>query len=78
MGEIAEMMLDGTLCEGCGVYMPGASQGVPRRCGDCKRHEYEQNGAPFGKAKCRTCGKVVNQGGLFNHMKDAHPKEPKP
>lgn len=28
MGEIAEMMLDGTLCEECGVYMPGEGYGV--------------------------------------------------
>lgn len=36
MGEIAEMMLDGTLCEGCGVHLPGDGFGVPRRCRDCK------------------------------------------
>jgi hypothetical protein len=37
MGEIAEMMLDGTLCEGCGVYLPGDGIGVPRRCRDCAK-----------------------------------------
>ena len=37
MGEIAEMMLDGTLCEGCGVANTGESYGVPWRCGSCKR-----------------------------------------
>ena len=30
MGEIAEMMLDGTLCEECGVYIAGEGYGVPR------------------------------------------------
>jgi hypothetical protein len=29
------MMLDGTLCEGCGVFM-GDPHGFPRRCQDCK------------------------------------------
>lgn len=31
MGEIAEMMLDGTLCEACGEYIGGA-RGFPRYC----------------------------------------------
>lgn len=36
MGEIADMMLDGTLCEGCGVYLEDEdSDGVPRRCAGC-------------------------------------------
>lgn len=30
MGEYAEMMLDGTMCEGCGEYMGGAGEGFPR------------------------------------------------
>jgi hypothetical protein len=33
MGEIAEMMLDGTLCEQCGVYIEeGEPEGIPRYC----------------------------------------------
>jgi endogenous inhibitor of DNA gyrase (YacG/DUF329 family) len=32
MGEIADAMLDGTLCEGCGTYMDGESPGIPRYC----------------------------------------------
>jgi len=35
MGEIAEMMLDGTLCEECGLYI-GLGQGIPRKCHNCK------------------------------------------
>lgn len=34
MGEIAEAMLDGALCEGCGVYM-GEGDGYPVRCRGC-------------------------------------------
>ena len=34
MGEIAEMMLDGTLCECCGVYLGEASD-ISRRCTNC-------------------------------------------
>lgn len=34
MGEIAEMHLDGTLCERCGEYL-GHAVGYPRYCRDC-------------------------------------------
>ena len=34
MGEIAEMHLDGTLCECCGEYL-GKAVGYPRRCLEC-------------------------------------------
>ena len=33
MGEIADMMLDGTLCEGCGEYI-GSDAGYPQYCSD--------------------------------------------
>jgi hypothetical protein len=32
MGEIADAMLDGTLCEGCGSYIEGEGSGFPRYC----------------------------------------------
>ena len=35
MGEIAEMILEGILCDVCGCYI-GSSTGAPRTCGDCK------------------------------------------
>lgn len=35
MGEIAEMMLEGLLCEGCGVCIDGGAPGHPRKCGEC-------------------------------------------
>lgn len=41
MGEITEMMLDGTLCEGCGGVFPdimadAEPPGHPRRCERCE------------------------------------------
>jgi predicted Zn-ribbon and HTH transcriptional regulator len=46
MGEIADMLLDGTLCEGCGEVfddiMDGEdSPGFPRRCPECEMEELE-------------------------------------
>lgn len=35
MGEIAEGMINGDLCEGCGVWM-GEGDGYPRKCEECK------------------------------------------
>jgi hypothetical protein len=32
MGEIAEMMLDGTLCAGCGTFMDTDGDGIPAYC----------------------------------------------
>lgn len=34
MGEIAEMILDGTLCERCGCFI-GEPVGYPRECFAC-------------------------------------------
>ena len=36
MGEIAEMMLDGCLCAGCGEYL-GADNGYPEYCYSCTK-----------------------------------------
>lgn len=32
MGEIAEAMIGGDMCEMCGVWLPGEGQGFPRYC----------------------------------------------
>lgn len=83
MGEIAEMMLDGTLCEGCGGYMPGRSAGVPRRCRDCKRGDRALQAHPpvkpgSTKTACKTCGRRVKLAGINDHMRDAHQQQGKP
>ncbi|WP_197021177.1 hypothetical protein [Sporolactobacillus terrae] len=37
MGEYAEMMLEGVLCEQCGCLIDGEETGYPRLCEDCAR-----------------------------------------
>lgn len=49
MGDIADMMLEGILCAGCGVYMGGDNDGIPRYCSDCRC--YEKRAKHSGKAK---------------------------
>jgi len=39
MGEIADMMLDGTLCQICGVLLDGDAKGYPVTCDGCKNEE---------------------------------------
>ena len=38
MGDIADMILDGDLCEGCGVYL-GGGDGYARKCAACSDEE---------------------------------------
>jgi hypothetical protein len=82
MGEIAEMMLDGTLCEGCGAYLDGDGEGFPRYCDDCRKerksaspHPNAIYKTPVPKVSCPTCKKRVKAAGLKDHMRDAHGAE---
>ena len=72
MGEIAEAMIDGELCEGCGVYL-GQGPGYPRKCRDCKRTENDPH--PQTKVPCKQCGRYVKFCGMRDHVKASHPKE---
>lgn len=49
MGEIAEAIIDGDLCEICGVYL-GDGDGHPRKCEGCDTWE------------CPVCGAEVKKG----------------
>ncbi len=84
MGEVAEMMLDGTLCEGCGVFLNASAPGYPCYCRDCagerKKLRAAENvaanqkmHAEQKKIPCAVCGRKVKTIGMANHMKDAHP-----
>lgn len=77
MGEIAEMMLDGTLCEGCGCTNRKGGLGFPWRCSSCMRDQ--PKAAPrktpttnSTKVACPTCGRRVKRAGLNDHVRDAH------
>lgn len=70
MGDIADMMIEGILCEGCGEYM-GDAVGYPRCCPDCSKPAFPK---PVPKVKCPTCGKKVKKSGLADHQRDVHQK----
>lgn len=80
MGEYAEMMLDGTLCECCGGFLDGEAPGFPRYCSnECARDRGATHALPNpvtkpnpDKVNCPTCRKRVKRVGLADHMRDAH------
>lgn len=78
MGDIADMMLEGILCEGCGAFIDGDSDGVPRRCGHCARYDEQEARSrtsrkpPAQKTNCPTCNRRVKLAGLADHQRDAH------
>lgn len=72
MADISEMMLDGTLCEGCGCNLAGDPPGYPRYCSrQCQQDRRQENPAST-KVACPICKKRVKRNGLSNHMRDAH------
>lgn len=84
-GEIADMMLDGLMCEGCGVWMDDfESPGYARLCAGCRRERrqrvpnnpryesFEQIQARKPHA-CATCGKRFRtEAAAAHHARDAH------
>lgn len=81
MGEVAEMMLDGTLCEGCGEYMGSDGFGIPRYCSaQCARdrgagwHEEDDRPRPKGPTRkthqCKACRRYFRgEQGLRDHQR---------
>jgi hypothetical protein len=39
MGEAAEMVLDGLMCQVCGELIDGEEPGHPRSCNNCKKEK---------------------------------------
>ena len=74
MGDIADAMLDGTLCECCGTYI-GEGDGFPRYCSrKCADDRGSTNQARSSAAKvaCPYCSKRIKSIGLWQHIRDAH------
>lgn len=88
MGEIAEMMLDGTLCAGCGEFLGEDDDGIPAYCAGCAP-EYEDEDAsdykpgmfcdpaPLPKPfKCDCCNrKFKTEIGRADHKAAMHTEE---
>ena len=61
MGDIAESMLDGTVCQMCGEWMGGSNCGYPVTCAGC-------GGEPDDEGeKCPYCKSIINIDDLPNN-----------
>ncbi|MCL8382121.1 hypothetical protein [Xanthobacter aminoxidans] len=79
MGEIAEMMLDGTLCASCGGYIEdGEPDGMPRYCSARCRRDSGIDGPARGNlsnncATCPICSKqFTSRKARRQHQRDKH------
>lgn len=82
MGEIAEAIVNGFMCQSCGAIMPDHEEpGYPRNCPDCIREGVKgimtkAFGPPTRKTQCPECRKWVKETGLSDHRRDKHGIEP--
>ena len=79
MGEISEMMQEGTLCTPCGVVIDGSISGYPRNCGCDPTQPNHEDPDPrvklvpvSKKVHCSICNRSVKPAGLAMHKKDKH------
>lgn len=74
MGEIAEMMLEGLLCQCCGGVIDHEEVGYPRTCYACLRAERGQMPlAGTGLFVCEQCGKRFSgRNARRQHKRDKH------
>ena len=71
MGDIADMILEGNMCQGCGEILDG--KGYPTFCPACQQERgIDKYGEKSNKVKCPECGKRVKEIGLSQHMRDKH------
>lgn len=69
MGEISEGMIDGTLCQTCGVYL-GDGLDYPHNCKSCERDSAPKRKTIAALAKkeiyCDVCKKMFQDQYAFN------------
>lgn len=78
MGDIADLMLEGDMCETCGEILEGA--GFPQKCPACLADDKQQTVNPqhhatkgkSPKVKCPYCDKMVAEVGLQQHKAAKH------
>ncbi len=73
MGDIADMILDGQMCQTCGEIL-GQGDGYPVFCRACMPDNKRIGPAPPNpkKTNCPICNKRVKKTGLGMHMSAVH------
>ena len=77
MGEIADMMLEGTMCQECGEFIDDGEEGpgYPRLCAGCAGRQKPQSRATASRKQfeCLECHKRFRKEvGLRDHLRDVH------
>lgn len=70
MGEYADMVINGEVCQFC-LEPLSSDNGYPSTCAGCMQDEVEEK-PKDPKVKCPTCGKRVKPTGLEMHCKVVH------
>ena len=76
MGQFAEMMLDGTICQGCGEWLHDGEDGpgIPGFCFSCQPDAHLNAGTfdrkPFHCPDCKR--RFRKEVGLKDHRRAAH------
>ena len=78
MGEIADMMIEGDMCQVCGEWL-GEGDGFPRTCRGCAgdADEIDHDKLLRAKVRCPTCGKrCKGHQGYLDHWRAKHDGPP--
>jgi PHP family Zn ribbon phosphoesterase len=75
MGEYADMILEGDVCQVCMCPLKNSLGDFPQTCGSCKRADAREV-KTAQRVACKTCGKRVKLAGVKDHMRDAHGSQP--
>jgi hypothetical protein len=71
MGDIADSIINGEMCQYCMCEYPPEPVGYPWSCPNCAS-EMGETKEPAVKVNCLECGKRVKEIGLPDHMRDVH------
>lgn len=78
MGDIADQMLEGLICQGCAMEMDN-DNGCPGFCLSCQKesgvNEFGEKKQKQKKIKCPKCDRMIAEVGLNQHMKAKHSRK---
>lgn len=72
MGEIADAIIEGEICQECCLPLPNVT-GYPTTCNSCKNWTPRKSKRKH-KVKCNHCDRFVSQIGMNQHIKEKHPE----
>lgn len=75
MGEYADMILEGDVCQVCMCALDGSLGEFPQTCRECASAERREKSIAQ-KVACKTCGKRVKLAGVNDHMRVVHGSAP--